>query len=78
MEMTKSLEDLELTVRAYNCLRRAGVQTLSDIADLVGTDLSALNFRRSMLLWNPACEDTLVLLGDGEEFHSRPLKDTLP
>ena len=55
-----------------------GVAAMMTVWKDGGTDFSALNFRRSMMLWNPACENTLVLLGDGEEFHSHPLKDTLP
>lgn len=33
-----SLEDMELSVRSYNCLRRAGVNKLQDIIDLSGED----------------------------------------
>ena len=55
-----------------------GVAAMLTVWQDGGTDLSSYNFRRSMLLWSPTCENTLVLLGDGEEFTSRPLKDTLP
>ena len=48
MNSMERLEDMELTVRAYNCLRRAGVQTLGDLADLIGTDLSALTSVRNL------------------------------
>lgn len=34
-----ALEDLELSVRSYNCLRRAGIKTLGDIADKTPEDM---------------------------------------
>ena len=34
------LEELELSVRSYNCLKRAGVDTLADIAALTQNELS--------------------------------------
>ena len=64
--------------RKLDAVGEVGVAAMMTVWKDGGTDLSALNFRRSMLLWNPSCENTLVLLGDGEEFTSRPLKDTLP
>ena len=33
-----SIDELELSVRSYNCLRRAGVNKLQDIIDLSGED----------------------------------------
>ena len=35
-----TLEELELSVRSYNCLKRAGVDTLADIAALTQNELS--------------------------------------
>ena len=34
-----ALEDLELSVRSYNCLKRAGIKTLGDIADKTPEDM---------------------------------------
>ena len=34
-----ALEDLELSVRSYNCLRRAGIKTLGEIADKTPEDM---------------------------------------
>ena len=37
--MQTPIEDLELSVRPYNCLKRAGKRTLRDIADMTEDDL---------------------------------------
>ena len=36
---TVFIEELELSVRAYNCLKRANVNTLSDLLKYSATDL---------------------------------------
>ena len=36
------IDDVDLSVRAYNCLRRAGIHTLGDIANLTEGELHAI------------------------------------
>ena len=33
VNMAEAAEDLELSVRAYNCLKRAGIHTMQDLID---------------------------------------------
>ena len=37
--LDKNVEELELSVRAYNCLKRANVHTLSDLLQYSADDL---------------------------------------
>lgn len=37
-----SIEELELSVRAYNCLMRAGITTIADLCSKTPTDLKAI------------------------------------
>ena len=39
------LEDLELSVRSYNCLRRAGVRNVGDIVDRIDNRADLLRIR---------------------------------
>jgi DNA-directed RNA polymerase subunit alpha len=39
-ELSKSIDDLELTVRSYNCLKREGVETIRDLVKLSEQDLN--------------------------------------
>lgn len=39
------LEDLELSVRSYNCLRRAGVRYIGDIVDSIDSRADLLKIR---------------------------------
>ena len=34
-----SIEDLELTVRSFNCLKRAGISTVQDLANKTEADM---------------------------------------
>jgi len=34
-----SIEDLELTVRSFNCLKRAGISTVQDLANKTESDM---------------------------------------
>ena len=34
-----TLEDADISVRSYNCLKRVGINTLGDVADMTGEDL---------------------------------------
>lgn len=38
-EMNKSIDELELSVRSYNCLKRAGINTVEDLCDKTMDDL---------------------------------------
>ncbi|MBR6252929.1 MAG: hypothetical protein IKR04_03725 [Clostridia bacterium] len=45
LEMT--IEELDLSVRAYNCLRRAGIFTVQDLIDMTEDDMMKVrNLRR--------------------------------
>ena len=37
-----SIDDLDLSVRAYNCLKRAGILTLYDLIDKSETEMSKI------------------------------------
>lgn len=39
MNLTKSLEDLDLSLRSFNCLKRAGVSTVQDIVSMTKAEL---------------------------------------
>lgn len=39
-ELSKSIDDLDLTVRSYNCLKREGVETVRDLVKLSEQDLT--------------------------------------
>ena len=44
------IEELELGVRSYNCLKRAGVQTIGDLVQKSENELSAIpNFGRKSI-----------------------------
>lgn len=43
--MTTPIEELELSVRSYNCLRRAGLNTVGDIVENVDTRDDLLRIR---------------------------------
>jgi len=44
------IEELELGVRSYNCLKRAGVQTVSDLVQKSESELNAIpNFGRKSI-----------------------------
>ena len=36
--MTMSIEDMDLSVRSYNCLKRAGINTVEDLIHKSGRD----------------------------------------
>ena len=38
-EMNKSIDELELSVRSYNCLKRAGINTVEDLCEKTMDDL---------------------------------------
>ena len=37
--LEKSIEELELSVRSFNCLKRAGISTVEDLASKTGSDM---------------------------------------
>lgn len=39
-ELSRSIDDLDLTVRSYNCLKREGVETVRDLVKLTEADLT--------------------------------------
>lgn len=39
-ELSRSIDDLDLTVRSYNCLKREGIDTVRDLVKLTETDLT--------------------------------------
>ena len=39
------LEDLELSVRSYNCLKRAGMQTVGDVVESIETRTDLMRIR---------------------------------
>ena len=44
------IEELELGVRSYNCLKRAGVQTVGDLVQKTESELNAIpNFGRKSI-----------------------------
>ena len=44
------IEELELGVRSYNCLKRAGIQTIGDLVQKSESELSAIpNFGRKSI-----------------------------
>jgi DNA-directed RNA polymerase subunit alpha len=44
------IEELELGVRSYNCLKRAGIQTIGDLVQRSENELSAIpNFGRKSI-----------------------------
>ena len=44
------IEELELGVRSYNCLKRAGIQTIGDLVQKSENELSAIpNFGRKSI-----------------------------
>ena len=59
------IEELEIGVRAYNCLKRAGIQTVGDLVQLAReSELNAIpNFgkRRPKRSWRPSTRSGLKL-----------------
>jgi len=48
--LDKSIEELELSVRAYNCLKNANIKTLAELCSKTDTDmLKTKNFGRKSL-----------------------------
>ncbi len=41
----RSIEDLELSVRSYNCLKRAGYNTIGDVTQAVSSGISLKRIR---------------------------------
>ena len=46
--LSRDVADLELSVRSYNCLRRAGCETVGDVLRLVGEDGQGLRKVRNL------------------------------
>ena len=59
------IEELELGVRSYNCLKRAGIQTIGDLVQKSEGELSAIpNFGRKSI---EEVKETLRVRGLGLE-----------
>ena len=55
-----TIEELDLSVRAYNCLKRAGINTLSEFVSRMETDFASLIAVRN--LGRKSLEEVLVKL----------------
>ena len=42
---SKSIDDLELSVRSYNCLKRAGYNTVGELAEAISSGMSLRKIR---------------------------------
>ena len=60
MSSVTTIEELELSVRAYNCLKRAGINTLNEIVSRMETNFTSLMAVRN--LGRKALEETLINL----------------
>ena len=56
------IAELELSVRSYNCLRRAGCSTIGDVIDLIGEDGDGLLKVRN--LGRKSLEEVLAKLSE--------------